>query len=88
MLARGRLDDPDMEATSRSPYHAFEHTPYALHIQTHSKEAPMPMKSGPAMMFVELVPDSAPDGKAWRDKDVDALSKRWSQARRCFDCRT
>lgn len=45
------------------------------------------MKSGPAMMFVELVPDAAPDGKAWRDKDVDALSKRWSQARRCFVCR-
>lgn len=54
-------------------------TPFAT--QRSKDVPPKPMNSGPAMMFVDLVPDAAPDGKEWRSKDIDALSARWSQAR-------
>lgn len=37
------------------------------------------MNSGPAMMFVDLLAHTAPDGKAWTAKDIDVLNRRWTQ---------
>lgn len=37
------------------------------------------MNNGPAMMFVDLLPHKAPDGMAWKPKDIDLLNRRWTQ---------
>lgn len=37
--------------------------------------------TGPIMFFVELVPEEAPNGKAWEFKDIEALNKRWRAVR-------
>lgn len=60
------------------------HTP-ASSITIDSKEMPpmggAGMNNGPAMMFVDLLPHKAPDGVAWKPKDIDLLNRRWTQVR-------
>ena len=33
--------------------------------------------TGPAMMFVELLPEKAPDGIAWKSSDIETLTRGW-----------
>lgn len=73
--------------------HLFTHTNQPTH--THSGAPPMdgmpniagmpPMMggggTGPAMMFVELLPEKAPDGVAWKSNDVEHLTRAWRGVR-------
>lgn len=36
---------------------------------------------GPVMLFVDLLPESAPNGQAWTSPDIDVLNKRWRAVR-------
>lgn len=41
----------------------------------------MGKQTGPKMMFVNLLPEKAPDKTAWSSRDVEMLSAKWRRVR-------
>lgn len=41
----------------------------------------MGAQTGPKMMFVDLLPEKAPDKTAWSSRDVELLTKKWRRVR-------
>lgn len=97
VCSHGECRLPDFFPASPISAHSFTRSFLLATPPTHSEITPeggvsmppggppmMGAQAGPMMMFVNLLPEEAPDKTAWSSTDIDVLTKKWRAVRTVF----